>query len=66
MNNSLQPLIIRSHRKAYDEFIDQRDKDLCKLVEEYGLTVTVKMTGWSKPTVITALRRFQPGLLRRP
>lgn len=64
MNQSLSSKIERSSRNAFDTSIVIRDKDLCDIVEAYGLTVAVKLTCWTKPTIIKALKTYRPDLLK--
>lgn len=61
---SLKYVLDKSSRDSYNQFMDQRDAGLCDLVEEYGLTTACALSGWSKPTVITACRRVRPELIK--
>lgn len=45
--------------KRVADFLRKRDGALSRLYFLYGLAVAVHLTGWTKPTVMQAVRRHQ-------
>ena len=52
-------------REAYLQFVANRNDLICILVAEHGINKTAELTGWSKPTVISIVRKTKPELLRK-